>query len=107
MTRRQLSLMGQGVEVEGALCVPVLVEVVEETGAEKGKDGKPRERLRVVVAEGRNREVRRIIEAAGLTVINLKRVRIGSLRLPRDLGIGKYKVLDASEAEKVAKDVAL
>ena len=52
------------------------------------------------MTEGKNREIRRICEAAGLTVCRLKRISIGVLELGR-LPMGRYRALTDEEIEYI------
>ena len=56
--------------------------------------------LLVTIHEGRNRQVRRMCEAAGMHVTRLRRVREGTLSLG-DLPKGKWRYLTADEVSKL------
>ena len=59
-------------------------------------------RLRVTIHEGRNRQVRRMCDAAGMQVTRLKRIREGNLSLG-ELPLGKWRYLTAYEVGQLEK----
>jgi 23S rRNA pseudouridine2605 synthase len=57
----------------------------------------------ITIAEGRNRQVRRMVEAVGNEVVTLKRIRFGPLRLGQ-LPEGKARKLRPPEVKRLWKD---
>ena len=84
----RLELLRQPMELDGYRLRPARVELLEETG-----DGAV---LEITIHEGRNRQVRRMCEQAGLRVTRLCRVREGKLRLGT-LAAGKWRYLTEEE----------
>ncbi|ONK57011.1 uncharacterized protein A4U43_C10F15640 [Asparagus officinalis] len=89
--RRHLIAISEGTQIDGVHCVPDSVELLPS------QPDASRPRLRIVVHEGRNHEVRELVKNAGLKLHSLKRVRIGRFRLPPDLGHGKYVELKQAD----------
>lgn len=58
--------------------------------------------FRVVLHEGRNREVRRLWRAVGFEVSRLMRLRYGPIELPRDLKPGETRRLSPAQVERLA-----
>lgn len=85
LTEEGRQLLTTGVELDdGPACFSSLEE--------KGGDGLNKWYV-VRLSEGRNREVRRMFAAVGLTVSRLIRIRFGAIRLPDDLPRGKTREL--------------
>lgn len=57
--------------------------------------------FRVTIHEGRNRQIRRMCQTAGMEVTRLRRIREGSLELGQ-LPVGKWRYLTAQETEALA-----
>jgi 23S rRNA pseudouridine2605 synthase len=55
--------------------------------------------FRVILHEGRNREVRRLWDSQGLLVSRLKRIRYGNIELPRGLRPGQNEALAESQVK--------
>ena len=89
VTDEQLAMLKKGVRLEDGMA---RFDDIAEAGGEGANHW-----YHVTLREGRNREVRRLWEAVGLTVSRLIRVRFGTLALPRNLPRGAWR--DATEEE--------
>lgn len=90
VNKQHLITISEGTVIDGTHCTPDVVELLPQQPDVK------RHRLRIVVHEGRNHEVRELVNNAGLRIYSLKRVRIGGFRLPSDLALGKHVELKQS-----------
>ena len=61
-----------------------------------------RAKIRITIHEGRNRQVRRMCQAAGMHVTRLRRIREGQLKLG-DLPLGKWRYLTRDEVQNLKK----
>lgn len=60
---------------------------------------------RVTISEGRNREVRRMLESVGHAVSRLIRIRYGAMVLPRGLKRGAWMELDDADIQSLMRAV--
>ena len=58
--------------------------------------------LEIVIHEGRNRQVRRMCDLAGMQVIRLVRIAEGNVRLGK-LPLGKWRYLTADEVKELTR----
>ena len=61
--------------------------------------------LRFTLAEGRNRQIRNMCEQAGFNVTRLERVAINSLRLPREMEPGSWRILSPRDFAALERTV--
>ena len=83
-----LVAIGHGTLVEGTFVKPIRVEKVR------------RGTIKIVIGEGKNREVRLLLDAAGLKVKELTRIRLGGLHLGT-LPVGSWRPLTEKEKELI------
>ena len=89
----QLAALRRGVELEDGPTLPARVRRLEPGGR--------RERIELSIREGRNRQVRRMLEAVGSGVLELRRIALGPLTL--DLPAGRWRELRAEEVEALRR----
>lgn len=93
LSYEELKKLRRGVELEDGMTQPARVDV-----AEVYEDGTTL--LKIVIHEGRNRQVRRMLEAVGHPVLQLKRSEIGGVSLG-NLPYGKWRHLKPGEIERL------
>lgn len=86
----------QGLELEGKRTLPTTVQVLRQQSQATT--------LKIVMHEGRNRQIRKVAELLGHPVRNLKRVAIGPILLA-DLPPGQTRPLTAEELRRLRKAV--
>jgi 23S rRNA pseudouridine2605 synthase len=93
LTGAQIARLQNGIELSDG---PANFISVEDEGGEGTNHW-----YRIVLREGRNRVVRRMFEALGLTVSRLMRVRFGVVALPPQLKRGQVSALPAPEVKRL------
>ncbi len=99
VTDAQIELLTNGIKLEDGMAKFSLIERLGGEGANRW--------LRVVISEGRNREVRRMFEAIELTVSRLIRVRFGPVALPSQIKRGRWQEWERDEVTALMHSVGL
>ncbi len=94
-TPGQLAALRRGVRLEDGKTAPAMVTVIRQY-----PDGVD---ISISIREGKNRQVRRMIEAIGHKVTRLTRIQIGNIQLGH-LPKGKWRHLSPKELEQIAKE---
>jgi 23S rRNA pseudouridine2605 synthase len=91
----------EGVILDGRKTMPAQVSMLKRTPS--------RTLLRVILREGRNRQIRRVAEQLGYPVIQLHRSAIGSISLHSPgkppLAPGQYRLLEDFEIRTLKRDI--
>ena len=95
-TEPGLGALARPMKLDGQALRPAQVAVLRREGE--------RTVLSVVIHEGKNRQIRRMCAACGMTVRRLKRVREGSLTLDRTLAPGQWRPLTPAETARLKED---
>ncbi|HPF08865.1 MAG: pseudouridine synthase [Candidatus Cloacimonetes bacterium] len=98
LSRSALKQLREGVVIDGGLTQSAGVFVKSESAQEM--------QLKIVIKEGRKRQIRQMIEAVGAKVVSLKRLQFGSLQL-KDLPVGRWRPLSRSEINSLYYDAGM
>jgi pseudouridine synthase len=97
LTPAQLDRLRRGIDLEDGRTAPC---EVDQSGSADGVQ------VRIVIHEGRNRQVRRMLQATGHPVLELRRVRIGALCLG-SLALGSCQELRAEQVRQLERALGL
>jgi len=89
----QLENLINGIEIDGKKTLPANIKIISQ---ERDKSI-----FQIIIFEGRNRQIRKMCKAVGLSIARLKRTAIGELKLGM-LPVGKYRNLSDQEIESLA-----
>jgi 23S rRNA pseudouridine2605 synthase len=93
LSNDQIGQLRQGVILSDGPTLPAEVKRI--------RDSTKYSFIELTIREGRNRQVRRMLEAVGSKVLKLVRTGIGTLRI-NDLEIGKYRPLTPEETRELS-----
>lgn len=94
ITQKAKEQLEEGVVIEDYTTKPAKVKILK---IDKEKN---RSRIEITIHEGKNRQVRKMCETVGYTVIALHRSKIGNLTV-KDLKIGEWRYLQKEEIKKL------
>jgi len=87
-----LKHLEQGIEIEGIPTRPATIQVLKRTPAQT--------LIKIIIHEGKKRQVRKMFQAIHHRVLHLKRTAYGSLGLGA-LPLGKYRILSSNDVKKI------
>ncbi len=92
INNQELEMLRNPMDIDGYMTKGASVKIVERLPQKV--------LLHITISEGRNRQVRKMIEKIDHRVLYLKRIAIGGLNM-ENLGLGKWKYLHDSDIKKI------
>jgi 23S rRNA pseudouridine2605 synthase len=90
LSNQDVKALETGIELDGVMTIPSQVVIVKKDLTRKETD------FTITLVEGKNRQIKRMVETLGLSVIKLHRARFGFIEV-KDLKEGEYRILKDSE----------
>lgn len=97
LTEENIKALTNGVQLDDGMTAPAVVSNVRKTHTGKTS-------FLITIHEGRNRQVRRMVESIGNETLQLRRVRVGSLRLG-NLESGQWRELTEKEIADLKREL--
>jgi 23S rRNA pseudouridine2605 synthase len=90
-SQQKLALLRSGILLDNKKTNPAHIEIISNNSSSC--------RIKIIISEGRNRQIRKMFSSIGYQVISLQRISIGNLFLNK-LAVGHYKFISASQIIK-------
>lgn len=84
----QIDKLKNGVDIGDYITKPAKVRIISK------------DKIEIIISEGKNRQVRRMCDAVEINLLNLKRIKIGNIELGK-LQTGKYRYLTNKEKQSM------
>jgi len=91
ITDKDLDQMKNGIDISGYITRPAKIKRLSK------------KKFRIILQEGKNRQIRRMIDTLGNKIINLKRIRIANIKLG-NLAQGAWRYLNKNEIQFIKKN---
>ena len=100
MTQEDVETFAKGIPLKDFTCQPAKLEIVSLDSV------KNQSLVRVTIAEGKFRQVKRMVAYCGKEVVDLQRLTMGTLALDENLGQGEWRRLTKEELENLLASIA-
>lgn len=94
LTLTHIKALEQGIDLDGVMTLPTKVVVTHKDLSKQETD------FTITLFEGKNRQIKRMVESFGLTVLRLHRARFGFIEV-KDLHVGEYRTLKPYEVKQL------